>query len=264
MPIFRVVPNGTPRLSNIQVLTDVHGHEAGRILHSGACPLRGHVQRGGTRGPSCTLQCAGPTPPVLVERVFPGLVIAVDDDKRTALLWSPPDKRAVELVLNDGPVLPDRAVADAGRGVRKLYESWQTWRDIEEMIRKERVAAREAARLAEERRQKAELDRILQEVREEEAQREALRERRLLSILRNGKRIRVVADPPGFAAKMRTLKPRNRTPSSIGLEGICTAADYGPYVYMRFADNSMRRFLRSQVRVVFPDGSLGEEDSPPR
>jgi hypothetical protein len=197
---------------------------------------------------------------VLVESVFAGLVLEADEEQRTATVWNFLHRCPETLTFGEDPVFVSRATVDATPGIRRLYEDWCTWRDIEALIRAEKEEKRKAAiratiREIEDRRAEA-----ARRAREEELAARQAQLLRIRSTIKPGSRLRVVADPPGFAEKMRRLKPRYRTPSAVGLTGTCVDPGLGPYVFVRIDGSTTRRLLRSQVRVVFPDGSLGVED----
>lgn len=264
MPIYRrALPSEIGR-RHVRVVHDLPGREAGRILHGGTCPLRGQVQQGGVRGPFCCAECADPTPPVHVATVFTGLVVEVDEAARTATVWDLLNKRPEVVELPDDPDYPARATVDASPGLMNLHATWQTWRTMEE---EQREAKRQKAEAEKAARQKAHEDRIAQAKAEKAARAalaEALRQRQIASAIRRGSRIKVVEDPPGFAERNRKLKPKNREPSLVGTVGFCSESvdPYDTHVFMRTQDGSSVRVLRSTVRVVFSDGSVGEPDLP--
>lgn len=266
MPVYRLALPSEIGRGHVRPVADIPGHEAGRILHAGACPLRGQVQLGGVRGPNCSAECADPTPPVYVATIYRGLVLKVDVDARTATVWNLLTKQPEEVPLPDDEAYPARATVDASAGLRKLHATWTTWRALEEEQRaaaKKKADDAKAARIQadKEREERARAARAAAVAHAEEK-----RQRRLASIIRAGSRLRVVSDAPGVAARNRGIKPRNRTPSLVGTEGFCSVAGsyHEPHVFMRIADGSSIRVLRSCVRVVFSDGTLGEADVPER
>lgn len=253
MPILRRATHGNLALPNIRAIRDVPGFEAGRILHNGTCPLRGQVQHGGSRGPSCGSHCEGPTPPIIVEIVYPGAVLSVDEENQRALIWDLFRKRPTEIPLDTDCVFRSRVVVDASAGVRKLYENWKAWRDIEAQLRKDKEEAkRKAKEEADRAENEAQHNLHLRALEAEEA-----RIRSLASILRQGHRVRVVEDPPGFAERMQRLKPRHRTPSLVGAAGVCLNVGPSPYVFIRLDSGPTIRVLQTQVRMVLADGTLG-------
>lgn len=261
MAILRRVELVDPHHLNIEERRDVPGYEADRILHGGSCPLRGQIQRGGVRGPFCTSGCVGPTPPVYLESTHEGLVLAVEGDQAT--VWNFLTKKPELVILEPDLIFPMQATVDATPDLVKLYGEWLTWRALEIEFKNEAARkAEETKRLAKE---KAEADRraAIEAARKAEEAKEAARQREKESRIRAGAKLRIVADPPGFEEKNRKLKPRNRTPSQVGLTVHCCDAGYGPYVFVRLPEGTTARLLRSQVRVILKDGSLGDEDRSP-
>lgn len=265
MPVYRrALPHevGQP---HVQPRYDIRGHEAGRIHHAGSCPLRGQVQMSGAKGPFCSAECSSPTEPILVATIYRGLVLACDETTRTATVWDILAKRPIDVPLPDDEAFPAFAEVDAGPSLQRHYGTWLTWRALEkeriEQAQKEAAAAKEARRKAhEEREERARAQRLVAA-----ALQAAEKQRKIASVLRRGSPVEVVSDPPGFAERNRRLKPRNRAPSQVGMVGFLDhVGSYSdPHVFLRLPDGSSIRVLRSQVRVVLPDGSLGVEDIPP-
>lgn len=260
MPIFRRSLEHTPYTTTVR---DVPGHEAGRFVHGGSCPLRGHVQAGGVLGPYCGNECVGPTPPVFVETVHMGLTLEVHD--QMAVVWNFLTRAPEEVPLLDDPVFPARAEVDASPGLVTLYSNWLTYRALELERRIEAKAKSDAEKAA---RMQADAERQARARAAKEAavaRAEELRMRGLASCIRRGSKIQVVEDPPGFAERQRRIKPKNRIPSLVGTVGWCDHADTyaDPHIFMRLTDGSSVRVLRSTVRIVFADGTLGERDDPP-
>lgn len=260
MPIFRRIADDTPRHSNVMALTDVPGHEAGRFVHGGSCPLRGQTQVGGSLGPMCSDSCSGPTPPVLIEVLFHGVVLSTDGNHAT--IWDFLSKTPRKVPLPDDPVYPARAEVDASAGLHRLHDEWALYRELEDEARRkvrEQAEQERSARIKadEDRKAQAKAAKAAKAALEEEA-----RQRKLASRIRRGSRLRIIEDPPGFAEAQRRIKPKNRTPSLIGTEGWCDHVDTyaDPYIFMRLEGQPAIRVLRACVRVVFPDGTLGEED----
>ena len=272
MPILRHVPDDTPLRPDILIVKDVPGFEAGRILHGGTCLLRGHVQQGGAFGPTCTDACTGPTPPILLEVIHKGVVLDVDTTDHVATIWDTKRKRPLQIPLADDGVFRARAFVDATEDVARHYEQWRFDRALAEE-RAERIQAAKQADIdaardlwnEENARKNADLWAAQAAAAEEEYARQQQRAMHSASVIRRRSRVRIVCDPPGFAARMARIKPRNRIPSSVGIEGMCTTSPLdGPHVFVRADDGIMHRVLLMQLRVVFPDGTLGVEDIPPK
>lgn len=256
----RVEPKSHPHL-NVEARTNIPGHEAGRILHGGSCPLRGQVQHGGVRGPFCDSGCVGPTPPVYVESTYEGLVLAVEGDQ--VWVWDFLTKKPDAITLEPDPIFPMQAEVDATPDLVKLHDEWLTWRKLELDLKNEAARkAEEAKKIAKEKAEEARRAAV-DAARRAEEEREAARQRARDSRIRAGVKLRIVADPPGFAERNQKLKARNRTPSMVGLTVHCCDPGFEQYVFVRLPDGSTARLLRTQVRVVLKDGSLGDEDRSP-
>lgn len=260
---MRRAPDGCTPQPNISAHTDVPGHEAGRFVHGGTCPLRGHVQKGGVLGPYCSDQCVGPTPPVLVETVHMGLTLEVQEG--SAVVWNFLTRAPEEVPLLDDPIFPARAEVDASTGLVTLYSNWLIYRALELERRVEAKAKSDTEKTARMQADAERQDRARAAKAAALARAEELRMRGLASHIRRGSKIQVVEDPPGFTERQRRIKPKNRTPSLVGTEGWCDHVDTyaDPHIFMRLADGSSVRVLRSTVRIVFSDGTLGERDEPP-
>lgn len=256
MSIYTRVLNPAHGDPTISARMRVPGYQAGAVLHGGTCPLRGQ-QTYGPRGPWCTAACSNPSPPIYVRESYRGLVLEVSPTATTATVWDLRAQAPHEVQLPDDPVLPAYAEVDAAPDLQQAYQDWKDHQILVAMIQQEEQAERQrqhAARQAE----------IMAARIATAAKAEELRQRRIASRVRVGSKVRVVEDPPGFAARMRSLKPRHRTPSSVGIEGICRSADdFVPHIVIQETCGTLHRVLRSQVRVVFSDGTLGDEDPGP-
>jgi hypothetical protein len=246
---------------NVETRIDLPGHEASRILHGGSCPLRGQIQHGGVHGPFCSLNCIGPTPPVYIESTYEGMVIGLEADH--AIVWNFLTKKPESVRLNPDPVFPDQAIVDATPDLLALYDEWLTWRKLEVELRQEAVKRAEEAKKAAKEKTEADKRAAIEAARLAEEAKEAARQRMFDSRIRAGCKLRVVSDPPGLTEKNRGLKPKNRTPSMIGLTVHCVDPGYGGHVFVKLPDGPTKRIRRAQVRVILKDGTLGDEDREP-
>lgn len=258
MAILRRIDAPARLHRNMEAIRDLPGYEAGRILHGGSCPLRGQIQRGGVHGPFCTDSCTGPTPPIYVESTHEGLVLEVADTH--AMVWNFLTKKPESVPLEPDLVFPPQATVDATPDLVKLYDEWLTWRALEVEFKQEAAKRAEEAKKAAKEKAEAERRAAIEAAQRAEEAKEAARQRVKDSQIRAGVKLRVVADPPGFEEKNRKLKPRNRTPSLVGMTVHCCDPGYGGYVFVRMPEGETKRLLRSQVRVILKDGSLGDED----
>lgn len=256
----RVEASARPHL-NVEVRHDLPGHEAGRILHGGTCPLRGQVQRGGVRGPFCTSGCVGPTPPIYIESTHEGLVLAVETDRAT--VWDFLTKKPAFITLEPDSIFPMQATVDATPDLVALYDEWKAWRSLEVELKQDAIRRAEEEKKSAKAKVEAERLAKLEAARLAEEAKEAARQRSKESRIRAGVKLRIVADPPGFEEANRKLKPRNRTPSLVGLTVHCCDPGYDAYVFVRLPDGTTARLLRSLVRVILKDGSLGDADLSP-
>lgn len=217
--------------------------------------------------PFCSDACEGPTPPIYQESTFEGLVLGVGESEAT--VWDFLTKAPKTIPLCTTGLVPDEAIPDATPGIMDLYTEWSTWRTLEHEVRiQKEQAALEAKQIEEEKRLRAKVEERLakeeqrraEEIRlAEEAVKSALDGiRRLQSRLRVGSQVRVVADPPGFAERNQRSKPRNRKPSLIGHTTRIVSLGAAGGVYICGPDNTTIFVHPSQVRVMLPDGTLGD------
>lgn len=259
MPIWKTIPAPKKIRPNHRALHDVLGHESNRVHHEGSCPLKGQTTRTG-RMPFCTDACVGPTPPIYQESTFEGLVLGVGESEAT--VWDFLTKAPKTIPLCTTGLVPDEAIPDATPGIMDLYTEWSTWRTLEHEVRSQKEqAALEAKKRAEEERRRAEEERrrAAELLRVQEENQKIQNDiRRLQSRLRVGSKVQVVADPPGFTERNQRSKPRNRKPSLIGHTTQIVSIGAAGGVYICGPDNTTIFVHPSQVRVVLPDGTLGD------
>ena len=269
-------------MPHVNILHDVPGHESGWYSHGGMCPLAGQRTRNPT--PMCGATCLGHTPPIYTEETFGGLVLGVmlpgtyhgfgdacpnPSPERAAVVWDYLKRGLTLLTLHNDPegVFHDQATVDAPDDLQGMCRDLLFWkrvtREKEEAVRALREKNQQELIQQEARLQRA---RVLREIQERELAREAQR-RRLASRPSPGSRVRVTLDPPGFVEAQRKIKPRHRTPSLVGTEGLCVSPgdSLDPYMFLSVPGPDKMphtlRVHRSLVRVVFDDGTLGDDPS---
>jgi hypothetical protein len=267
MPVFRRVHVYGP---DVMALHDVPGHESGRVRHGGDCPLRGQVRINGHHTPGCGDACTDPTEPIFVEQTWVSLVLAVK--REAALVWDHGKAEPVWVVLERDEILNGYAKVDALPGLRALFSEWIEYQKLEAEFKREKhqkTLAEEAvtkelleemaALKEQEEREKRRVEEIIEleaTARRLEAELQA-RIRKAASALRPGRRVRIVADPPGVAERNAKLKPRNRTPSLIGQEALIVEGGHQEFIFIRLPEGTKRTHF-STVRVILKDGSLGD------
>lgn len=258
MPIYRKAKPDEVHERYVTTRTDVPGHEFGTVHHGGSCPLRG-LSLAGIRGPGCGTACEGGHG-ILVAVTHQFMVLATD--AQTVTTWDFIRRRPVTTPLDADPVFPAYAEVDAPPKLQQMYQSWLTWREIEKDFREKRAQDQARAAMLEEEKKRnlawaaltAEAARL-----QEQADRQR---RRHLSNIKRGSVVVIVEDPPGFAERNRRSKPKNRTPSAVRARGTVEVPGSvrEPYVFIRIETGVTLRVLRSTIRVVLPDGSVGDPD----